>query len=152
MVLQEALNLACQTWFGVCMAGGLVVDWAGCLAITTLLPTREAQKRCCQFCHFMFKWFMIDSCPWIRVSPPPAEGVSRLMDRDRVCLLMNHTSFGDSVMFVGNMPSSVIWRYRTLMKKSLFDVSGAEYLSDRGLNARTFTTTAAIRSSSTLRK
>lgn len=135
MVVQEVLNLACQTWFGLCMTGGLIVDWAGCLAITTFLPAGEAQKRCCQLSHFMFKWSMIGSCPWIRVSPPPQEDVSRLMDRDRVCVLMNHTSFGDSVLFVGTTPSRVIWRYRTLMKKTLFDVSGAKHLLCCGLIA-----------------
>ena len=106
------------------MTGGLVIDWAGCSAITALLPAAEAQKRCCQWCHYIFRWFMIRSCPWIRVSPPPAEDVARLLDREKVCLLMNHTSFGDSVLFVGTTPSSIIWRYRTLMKKTLFDVSG----------------------------
>lgn len=66
---------------------------------------------------------MLGSCPWIRVSGPPAEDVVRLLDRDRVCVLMNHTSFGDSIMFVATTPSSIIWRYRTLMKQTLFDVS-----------------------------
>lgn len=109
--------------FSICMTGGLVIDWAGCSAITALYPAVEAQRRCCQLCHLLFRWFLISSCPWIRVSPPPAEDLNRLLDREKVCLLMNHTSFADSVLFVGTTPSSIIWRYRTLMKAGIFDVS-----------------------------
>lgn len=131
MAIQEALNTLCQTWFAVCLTGGLIIDWAGCSVISAILPAGERQKRCCQYCHFVFRWFMLGSCPWIRVSTPPAEDVTRLLDRDRVCLLMNHTSFGDSILFVGTTPSSIIWRYRTLMKQTLFDVSRhTPYIAD----------------------
>lgn len=49
--------------------------------------------------------------------------ILRLMHRNRVFLLMNHTSFFDSVLFVGITPATIIGRYRTLMKHNLFDVS-----------------------------
>ncbi|CAN0135034.1 unnamed protein product [Scytosiphon promiscuus] len=120
-MIRKVLNLACQAWFGACMTAGLTISWVGCVVITTILPAGEAQKRCCQCCHYAFRWFMLGSCPWIQVSGPPAEDVVRLLDRDRVCVLMNHTSFGDSIMFVATTPSSIIWRYRTLMKQTLFD-------------------------------
>lgn len=73
----------------------------------------------------MFLIFLIYSSPWIRVSPPSAEDFDRLLDRERVCLLMNHTSFFDSVIFVGITPPHIIWRYRTLMANKLFNVSVA---------------------------
>ena len=76
----------------------------------------------------MFLVFLIYSSPWIRVSPPSAEEFDRLLDRKGVCLLMNHTSFFDSVLFVGITPPHIIWRYRTLMANKLFNVSVATYL------------------------
>eukprot|EP00903_Cladosiphon_okamuranus_P009525 g9074.t1 len=121
MAIQQALNALCQTWFALCMTVGMIIDWAGCSAITAVLPAGESQKRCCQCCHYAFRWFMLGSCPWIRVSTPPAEDMTRLLDRERVCLLINHTSFLDSILFVATTPSSIIWRYRTLMKAGLFD-------------------------------
>lgn len=124
-MIQEAVNLACQIWFGLCMLVGLALDWAGCMAFTMLLPASEAQSRCCRWCHYMFLIFLIYSSPWIRVSPPSAEDFDRLLDRERVCLLMNHTSFFDSVIFVGITPPHIIWRYRTLMANKLFNVSVA---------------------------
>ena len=38
-------------------------------------------------------------------------------------MLMNHTSFFDSVLFVGITPPHIVWRYRTLMANKLFKVS-----------------------------
>eukprot|EP00953_Heterococcus_sp_UTEX-ZZ885_P005495 3429-Heterococcus_DN1.PRE.3 len=35
---------------------------------------------------------------------------------------MNHSSYMDSILFVAACPTSVVWRYRTLMKAGLFDV------------------------------
>ncbi|CAN0505833.1 unnamed protein product [Ectocarpus sp. 12 AP-2014] len=120
-MFRQAVKLACHTWFGACLTWGLIIDWAGCVVITTILPDGQAQRRCCQWSHYVFRYFMLSSCPWIRVSRPPVEEVTRLLHRDRVCVLMNHTSFGDSIMFVATTPSNIIWRYRTLMKSTLFD-------------------------------
>lgn len=123
-MFRGAMNIACQTWFGGWAFVGLIINWAGCLAIYSVCDKIEMQQElCCKFSHWVFRWFFIKSCPWIRISPPPYEKMVRLMDRDRVFLLMNHTSFWDSVLLVGIVPASIIWRYRTLMKAKLFDVS-----------------------------
>lgn len=123
-MIQASVNFACQAWFGLFTLVGLIISWTGCcaiLAVSTQLSV--AQARCCRLCHYGFRWFLIKACPWIRVSLPPAEDVARLLDRERVCVLLNHTSFFDSILFVGSTPASIIWRYRTLMKNNLFDVS-----------------------------
>ncbi|CAN0349183.1 unnamed protein product, partial [Laminaria digitata] len=109
-MIQEAVNLACQTWFGLCLTVVLILDWAGCMAFTMVLPASEAQSMCCKWSHYIM-WFLIKTSPWIRVSPPSPENFDRLMDRKGVCMLMNHTSFYDSVLFVGITPPHIIWRY-----------------------------------------
>lgn len=75
-------------------------------------------------CHYVFKWLM-KTCPWIRISTPPKDDMVRLMDRDKVLLLLNHTSFFDTILLVGTLPPRAIGRYRTLMKHKLLDVSNA---------------------------
>lgn len=123
-MFRGAINLACHAWFGGWAFVGLVINWTGCVTIYSLCDKIEMQQGlCCKFTHWVFRWFFITPCPWIRVSPPPYEEMVRLMNRERVFLLMNHTSFWDSILFVGIVPPNIIWRYRTLMKVKLFDVS-----------------------------
>ena len=122
-MIQDGVNFACQAWFGLCLTVGMVLNWVGCMTFTALLPVSQAQAMCCKWCHNIFLWFLIKASPWIRVSPPSAEDFDRLLGREGVCLLMNHTSFYDSVLFVGITPPHIIWRYRTLMANYLFDVS-----------------------------
>lgn len=153
VMIREMVNFACQSWFAQCTLVGLLIDWVGCHVISAVLPSRkQAEGMCCRFCHLIFQWFLIKSCPWVRVTPPLSEDVARLLDRDRVCLLMNHTSFFDSVLFVGTTPPGIIWRYRTLMKRGLFDVSSRiRYLSSFQLPPP-YTATAAASFASTLQK
>lgn len=123
-MIQQTVRLACRAWFAWFTLVGLAIAWSGSVIICAVIrDQRVAQGLCCRLCHYVFRWFLIKSCPWIRVTLPPAEDVARLMDRERVCLLMNHTSFFDSVLFVGTTPPGIIWRYRTLMKAGLFNVS-----------------------------
>lgn len=123
-MLGEAMNVVFHVWFGCWALVGLILNWTGCVIIYAVCDTIESkQKYCCMVCHWAFRWFFIKPCPWIRVSAPPYEEMVRLMDRDKVFLMMNHTSFWDSVLFVGTTPPNIIWRYRTLMKYKLFDVS-----------------------------
>ena len=101
---------------------GVVINWSVCLAISALVrDTATAQKWCYFVNHYLFH-MLLKACPWIRVSPPPAEDMKRLMGRGKVCLLMNHTSFFDTVLFVGTIPASIIWRYKALMKSGMFKV------------------------------
>lgn len=122
-MIAKVVRFFCHLWFGLWTMLGLIISWTGCHLVWIVgFPEISAQARCCKICNYIFYWLIIKPCPWIQVTPPPTEDVSRLLDRDRVCLLMNHTSFFDSILFVGIMPPGIIWRYRTLMKRSLFKV------------------------------
>jgi 1-acyl-sn-glycerol-3-phosphate acyltransferase len=58
----------------------------------------------------------------MKVESPPLSDWQSLLGREKVFLAMNHSSYMDSILFVAACPTSVVWRYRTLMKAGLFDV------------------------------
>lgn len=106
------------------MLVGLVINWSVCVVITVVArDPATAQKWCCYANHYMFRYMLLKACPWIRVSPRPLEDIERLLGREKVCVLMNHTSFFDTVVFVSTIPANVIWRYRALVKHGIFKVN-----------------------------
>jgi 1-acyl-sn-glycerol-3-phosphate acyltransferase len=58
----------------------------------------------------------------MQIDSPPLSDWESLLGREKVFLAMNHSSYMDSILFVAACPTSVVWRYRTLMKAELFDV------------------------------
>lgn len=125
VMIRNIARLMCQTWFASCAVFGVALTWILCVVVYTLSngTIDSKQKLCCKICHYFFRWFLVKSCPWVQVSTPQVDELEQLLDRDRVFLLLNHTSFFDSVLVVAIMPTSILPRYRTLLKHKLLDVS-----------------------------
>ena len=113
-----------QAGFAAATLLALSVCFALCAAGRALLRSdrRRSQRWACAVCHWCFRALILAPCPWIRVRSPPDATWRELLGREKVFLLMNHTSFLDAIIFVAMCPPDVLWRYRTLMKASLFKV------------------------------
>ncbi|CAM9135120.1 unnamed protein product [Choristocarpus tenellus] len=130
-VFRNLFRRACQCWFALWLVVCMFWCYVGCYVGYHLLPgsTPTKQMRACYVCHYTFKYLLLFPVPWIQVSTPPEEEILRLLDRQRVFLLMNHTSYLDSIIFVGHFPPKVLRRYRTLMKASLFQLPLLGFIS-----------------------
>jgi 1-acyl-sn-glycerol-3-phosphate acyltransferase len=119
-----ARNFACKAWFTVCVLVCFAWCYPLCMLARYVVPgsTADREGRACIACHLCFKYLMLLSCPWIKVDSPSLSDWQRLLGREKVFLAMNHSSYMDSILFVAACPTSVVWRYRTLMKAGLFDV------------------------------
>ncbi|CAM9802659.1 unnamed protein product, partial [Discosporangium mesarthrocarpum] len=122
-MLNPVIRSFCRAWFSVLILVCFTFCWTGC-ALITVVPggRRTKEERAIVLCHYMFRYLLLGPIPWIRVDLPDEEEVIRLLDREKVFLLLNHSSFLDSIAFVAFFPPRVLRRYRTLMKASLFKV------------------------------
>eukprot|EP01134_Creolimax_fragrantissima_P005706 CFRG5706T1 len=60
-------------------------------------------------------------CPWITIDYQPIDW-DAFASQEKVCILLNHTSFLDTAVFVSMMPPHILHKYKTLMMSTLFNI------------------------------
>ncbi|CAM9501676.1 unnamed protein product, partial [Phaeothamnion confervicola] len=117
---QRIVETACQAWFALCILVCMSTCWLFCNVSHLWGSEADRRRRSSAVCHACFRWLLLKPCPWVRIRGPTPQQWEALLDHPKVLLVMNHTSFIDSIVFVASCPPAVLKRYRTLMKASLF--------------------------------
>ncbi|CAE8584237.1 unnamed protein product [Polarella glacialis] len=129
----------CQASYGVCMMVNMVCA-AGMMKLIGLLPLSKNLSQGLALMLTQAAWsFAIFCAPWMRctsddqtadewaliqqkMAEVDAEVAAGKSDARPLMILANHMCFFDTLLSVAKMPSRVLWRCRTYMDASLFNL------------------------------
>lgn len=120
------LGRVAQAVFAAYALAAFTACYAVCAVACAALPKDKAQAVCVAACNWAF-WFPTSFvCPWVRVEDTTGgrawEELGAVMREKGVCVLLNHTSFMDTLVFVGYAPLDLLYSMRTLMSSKLFKI------------------------------
>jgi len=115
---------AAQYFFAFAAILSFSLCWLVCKALCLLLPRPAAKRACTYVCKACFRLPLAVS-PWVKVvdmTPGVWADLQRDLERGSACLILNHTSFMDTLVFVGHAPVACSKRLITLMSSTLFKI------------------------------